>query len=203
MTMTTSSRRVLKSGDVDDAQIVALAAAALETPEQVPVPTEPLLFTASETEALCETARQAGAADAAAEIESLLQRMTERLEQLTAAEQEQETRGHAADAETIADTALSVCRWVLGHELRHPKQILDLVDAALTSEEVTGESQLRLHPDSVEDVAAIAPANLTVVADPNLPRGEFLIRTDGPDIALRFELALERARAALLSEEQS
>lgn len=202
MTMTTSSRRVLKSADVDDAQIVALAAAALETPEAVPAPAEPLLFTASETEALCETARQAGAADAVAEVESLLQRMTERLEQLTAAEQQREVSGHTADAEAIADTALSICRWVLGHELQHPKQILDLVDAALTSAEVTGDSQLRLHPDAVDDVARIAPANLTVVADSTLPRGEFMLRTNGPDIALRFELALERARTALLSEEQ-
>lgn len=190
MTMT-SSRRVLKSGDVAAAAVIDI------DPIQATPPTEPLLFTATETEALCETARQSGADEAMAGIGQILESISTTLEALTAQSPERQAHALRADSAVLVDTAVAIAEWVLGRELREPAAVADLVDQALVEHDVPQAQRIRVAPDLAEELGALLPG-VDVVGDSDVAIGSFLIQTDGPDIGLQVGAALERARSALL-----
>ena len=217
-----SKRRVLKSHEVDDHDVVALRHhptgystipprspgdgqagfdADYEGSNDVEIVEEALLFTASEVEDLCEKARTSGAADAAAVLEPSLHKIAESLEVFTMCDTDAAAIAHRADAETIASTAIEVARWILRRELNDPKAVLDLVEHATEASTTGTVSTIRVHPDLATVLAEISPETVEVLADRTLDVGEFRSQSDGPEISLRFDVALNRAHEVLKTSE--
>lgn len=206
--MTMSSGRVLKSNQLDDHEIVVLhdqqESSSVDEPKSaVPVtaPTtevdEALLFTASEVEDLCAKARASGAADAAASLEPALAQVAAAMETFVHQQHAAQDESRRAQTREIVDTSMSVAKWVLGRELGDPAVLLELVDRALGDRSSDATSTVRVHPDLVPLLFEIAPDHLDVRGDRGLQLGEFLVDSGGPDIAFRFDTALDRASAAL------
>lgn len=193
MTMT-SNRRVLKSGDVTAAAVIEVDPVHSKTPD------EPLLFTASETEALCETARQSGADEAMAGLGSVLESISTTLEALAAQSVERQALALRADSAVLVDNAIAIATWVLGRELRDPASVADLVEQALVENDRPQAQRIRVAPDLADELGALLP-DVAVISDTDVAIGSFLIETDGPDIGLQLESALERARTALLEHD--
>jgi flagellar biosynthesis/type III secretory pathway protein FliH len=191
MTMT-SSRRILKSADVPTAAVIDV-----EPPKQ-DLPEEPLLFTASETEALCETARQSGAEEALAGLAPTLESIAASLRDLADRTPESRALAFRADSAALIETSISIAEWVVGQELQSPDVVAALVDQALAEHDTSGAQRIRVAPDVADALEDLLPDDVDVVADRNMSNGAFLVQTDGPDIGLQVDAALDRARAALL-----
>lgn len=206
----TSNGRILKSHQLSNHEIVLLgqpgesnrrrpaSSAASDNPVE-----EALLFTASEVEDLCEKARASGAADAAATLEPALNRVAVALEVFTHGHVEASAEHDKVQAESIISTAMHVARWVLGRELSDPAAVLELVSRALDGPVTSSPCKLRVHPELVPMLYEIAPEGVDVIADRLLEMGEFRVERDGPEVALRLDTALERARAALTAGKSS
>ncbi len=200
----TSNGRILKSHQLSNHEIVLLGQpgeparprTASSAVSDKPVE-EALLFTAPEVEDLCEKARASGAADAAATLEPALNRVALALEIFTHGHTEATAESDQIQADSIISTAMHVARWVLGRELSDPAAILDLVTRALDEPVTSTPCKLRVHPELVPMLYEIAPNGVDVVADRALDMGEFRVERDGPEVALRLDTALERARDAL------
>ncbi len=203
--MMTSNGRILKSHQLSSHEIVLLgqpgdrnhsatphSSAASENPVE-----EALLFTASEVEDLCEKARASGAADAAVTLEPALQRVAVALEEFAHAQTEVSAEGDRAEADAVVATAMEVARWVIGRELSDPTAVLDLVTRALDAPATSVVCRLHVHPELVPLLYGVAPETLEVVADHSLEMGEFRVEREGPEVALRLDTALDRARSAL------
>ncbi len=201
----TSNGRILKSHQLASHEIVLLGQPgereAASTPHSSAAPENPveeaLLFTASEVEDLCEKARASGAADAAVTLEPALQRVAVALEGFSHAQSEVSSEGDRAQADAVVATAMEVARWVLGRELSDPTAVLDLVTRALDAPSTSITCRLHVHPELVPMLYGIAPETLEVVADRSLEMGEFRVEREGPEVALRLDTALDRARTAL------
>ena len=213
-----SKRRVVKSHEVDDHDVVALrdhptangstseynrqgGQPVVAGSDGVEMVEEALLFTASEVEDLCEKARASGAADAAAVLEPSLHKIAESLEVFTMCDTEAAAAAHRVDAETIASTAIDVARWILRRELNDPKAVLDLVEHATEASTSAAVSTIRVHPDLATVLSEISPDTVEVLADRTLDVGEFRSESDGPEISLRFDIALNRAHEMLKTSE--
>lgn len=214
-----SKRRVLKSHEVDDHDVVSLhdhptgagsvtnrsshggRAADVNGSDGVEVIEEPLLFTASEVEDLCEKARASGTADGAAVLEPSLHKIAEALEVFTMCDTDAAAAAHRTDSETIASTAIDVARWILRRELNDPKAVLDLVQLATEASTSAAVSTIRVHPDLATVLSEISPESIEVLADRTLDVGEFRSESNGPDISLRFDIALNRAHDMLTTRE--
>lgn len=200
--MTMSNQiRILKADDVARHAVVTLPRPeAPAAPRLDPAPRIAAGSDESEVDVLVERARAEGAADAARLLEPSLRQLAGALSGL--AEESAAARYAAlrADSDAIVDTALLVCRWILDRELSEPDAVLDLAQRALAETGQSVATRLRVHPDLAAVLEAIAPDDLAVVADASLARGEFVTETAGPDVAFRFEQAIERAREALREE---
>jgi len=108
---------------------------------------------------------------------------------------------HRTDAETIASTAIDIARWILRRELKDPKAVLDLVQLATEASTTAAVSTIRVHPDLATVLSEISPETVEVLADRTLDVGEFRSESDGPDISLRFDIALNRAHEMLTTRE--
>lgn len=201
----TSNGRILKSHQLSNHEIVLLgqpgeprvlatpiSSAALHNPVE-----EALLFTASEVEDLCDKARASGAADAAATLEPALNNVADALETFSHDQVVATEAGDRAQANSLVETALDVARWVLGRELADPSAILDLVTRALDEPLSSTSCKLYVHPELVPMLYEVAPEPVEIVADQSLDVGEFRVERDGPEVALRLDTALDRARSAL------
>ncbi len=193
MTMT-SSRRILKSGDVPAAAVVEVE------PTQPEVPQEPLLFTASETESLCETARQSGMNDAIASLGPAIESIAASLRDLADRTPESRALAFRADSAALVDGAINIAEWVLGQELQQPEVVAQLVEQAVAEHDERGPQRIRVAPELADALTALLPYDVGIVADRNLSDGAFIVQTDGPDIGLHVSTALDRARAALLDD---
>ncbi len=197
--MTMSNQiRILKADDVARHAIVTLPRA--EAPDGPRVDPPPRIDAGSrdpDVEVLVERARAEGAADAARVLEPSLRQLAAALSGL--AEESAAARYAAlrADSDVIVDTALQVCRWILDRELSQPDAVMELAQRALAETGQTVATRLRVHPDLAVALEASAPDAITVVADGSLAPGEFVTETAGPDVAFRFEHAIERARDEL------
>jgi len=205
----TNNGRILKSHQLANHEIVLLgrpgegaspqtrtSSGVSETPVE-----DALLFTASEVEDLCEKARASGAADAAASLEPALGRVALALEEFShdaAAATHETNREHS---HAIIDSAMHVARWVVGRELSDPAAVLDLVAHALDEPISAIRCKLSVHAELVPLLYDLAPDSVEVVADYALEIGEFRVERDGPEVALRLDTALERARTALSKAE--
>ena len=217
-----SKRRVLKSHEVGDHDVVSLhdhptgagsatnrssqggRAAVVDRSDGVEIVVEEaLLFTTSEVEDLCEKARASGAADAAAVLEPSLHKIAEALEVFTMCDTDAAAAAHRTDAETIVSTAIDVARWILRRELSDPKAVLDLVELATEASTTGALSTIRVHPDLATVLSEISPETVEVLADRTLDVGEFRSKSDGPDISLRFDVALNRAHDMLTTGEET
>ncbi len=201
----TSNGRILKSHQLSNHEIVLLGQPGEPPTSLAPISSatphnpveEALLFTASEVEDLCEKARASGAADAAATLEPALKNVADALETFSHGQAAASAAGDRAQADSVVETALDVARWVLGRELTDPSALLDLVTRALDEPVSSASCKLYVHPELVPMLYEVAPEPVEIVADRSLDVGEFRVERDGPDVALRLDTALDRARYAL------
>lgn len=199
--MTTSNRiRILKAQDVAHHAIVTLPRPASPGVPQEDAPVESRRVGDGEIEILVEQARAEGAASAASALEPALRRLEVGLAGI--AQQDAEARALAIrlDSEEIVETALAVTRWILDGELRDPEALLALARRARAGVGDPDATRIRVHPQLIDPVSELAPVELAIVGDEDLAPGEFVVETTGPDVAMRFDRALDRARQALLED---
>lgn len=196
----TSNGRILKSNQLENHEIVLLGRAPAPEPNNAMTDgevEEALLFTASEVEDLCEKARASGAADAAATLGPAIEQMASAMATFVhdheiATAREQQLHSHA-----VIDTAASIARWVLGRELSEPNALLDVIARAMNEPVGSRPCKIRVHGDLVPLLYDITPPGVELLTDQALELGEFRIEHEGPEIALRFETTLARAKDAL------
>jgi len=169
-------------------------------------------YSMAEVERLCDEARNEGATAAASVLEPALNQIADGLRELNerGADQiadglrelnERGAEGLAlalhADSERVLVTALEVAQWILERELSDEHEVLALATRALEDSGASYATRIRVNPDVVDALAAIAPAGVEVAADRLLAIGEFATETEGPDVSFRYKTALGRARDAL------
>lgn len=198
--MTTSNHiRILKADDVAHHAVVTLPRPNADvghpgvTTHPRPVAVEP----EADLTVVIEQARAQGAADAARELEPSLRQLAGALSSLSEQSAAAQAAALRADSESIIETALAVANWILDRELGDPEAVLDLARRALADAGDPKPVRLRVHPHLVDALTELAPEATTIVGDGGLAPGEFVTETAGPDIAFRFERALDRARRAL------
>lgn len=202
----TSSGRILKSNQLENHEIVLLGNPAVAI-DRVVAPDrpaaaldEPLLFTASEVEDLCEKARASGAADAATTLRPALDMVADALTSFAHDHEIATTQAHRGNADAVLETATAVARWVLGREMSEPNALLDVVQRALNEPLAARTCTLCVHPEMVPLLYEIAPDSVEVAADHTLELGEFRVEHDGPEVAFRFDTTLERVKSALSAD---
>ena len=191
--MTTSNHiRILKAGDVAHHAVVTL-------PRPTPNPTDD----DGGPEIIVEPTGPEPVAPTTSTLEPALRRLADGLSGLALTEADVRSAAMRSDAEEIVDTALAVARWILHRELEDPATVLDLARRALAGVGDPRAVKLRVHPDLIDPVSELAPEDLALVADDGVAPGEFVVETDGPDVSLRFDRALDEARRALTEGEEA
>lgn len=116
-------------------------------------------------------------------------------------------RLRAEAGDRLLRLAVSLAERVLGQELRtHPEAILALVRQALGQLSLCGNAVLRLHPEDARSLTTAYPAlasvaqggaELTLVEDPSLARGDCLVEADGGRVDGSVRVLLAHLEAAM------
>ncbi|MFL6024299.1 MAG: FliH/SctL family protein, partial [Marmoricola sp.] len=106
----------------------------------------------------------------------------------------------AAIEDQASELAWQLTRELLGHELCTAgvdvvRRVLDL----LPDEPMVA---VRLHPDDIAGAAELTEHGVSLVADHQLRRGDALVEASDHVLDLRLDVALDRVRAALATEDR-
>jgi flagellar assembly protein FliH len=158
-------------------------------------------FDAGRAEALAraQAALDAEVATARAQVQALVASVGRAVDAVHAAEAE----AAGAVARHAAEVAVALAEAILGRELAEPSvAAVAAAERALAALDRRAAVVLRLHPDDIELVDAGAlPAEVRVVADAGLARGDAVAETDDRTVDARVGAALQRALAVLSGAE--